>query len=157
MFHLQLFVASDLPQSCPVVGGTRGAQQPVLPQGSGPVCEAEDRRTDQPQHNLCLTAPPEKSHTEHHAPTSFLRSGRFSDLRRNTNRKSVNNFITMTFLIFLVLERKTTAAHKRDIIAKDSDPLLYSNILLSSTEIKMVAINSEMFLKSIIVDGNTEN
>lgn len=86
IFSHLFFVSSDLPQAFLVVGGAAGAQQPVLPQGWGPVCGAEDRRTGRPQLDLRLTVPPENSHTAHHAPTSFLRSGRFSALRRSTNR-----------------------------------------------------------------------
>lgn len=85
--HLSVlpFVFSDLPQSCLVVGGPAGAQQLELPQGWGLVCGTEDRRTGWPRQNLRLTVPPENSHTVHHAPPSFLRSGRFSALRRSTN------------------------------------------------------------------------
>lgn len=87
MLHAQLLVSSYLPPSCLVVGGAARAEQPALPQKWGPVCRGEDRGTGWLRQNLRLTVPPENSHTARRARTSFLRSGRFSALRRSGNRK----------------------------------------------------------------------
>lgn len=119
--HLSVlpFVFSDLPQSFLVVGGPAGAQQLELPQGWGLVCGTEDRRTGWPRQNLRLTVPPENSHTVHHAPPSFLRSGRFSALRRSTN-------------IIVLVSLKTI---KETSFPKEGFPLRYSSILLSFPEL----------------------